>query len=107
MVIHLASDLDPDDAQEWLDSVNALVAAHGPRRARQVFAACSSAPDARILRWVEAYFAAHHAGDVEDFVEWVQDHQYSRSPNTGTATAPSQSVARKGADHDGTHHHRL
>ena len=57
--------------------------------ARQVFAACSSAPDARILRCVEAYFAAHHAGDVEDFVEWIQDQPYSRSPNTGAATAPS------------------
>jgi pyruvate dehydrogenase complex dehydrogenase (E1) component len=51
MVVHLASDLDPDEAQEWLDSVDALVAVHGPGRARQVFAAC-----------LRAYLKSDHMG---------------------------------------------
>jgi hypothetical protein len=36
MVIHLVSDLDPDEAQEWLDSVGALVAAYGTHCAREL-----------------------------------------------------------------------
>lgn len=33
--------------------------------------------DAQILRWVEAFFAARHAGDVEDLVEWIRDREHS------------------------------
>ena len=33
--------------------------------------------DAQILRWVEAFFAARHAGDVEDLIAWIRDREHS------------------------------
>jgi hypothetical protein len=141
MPIHLTSDLDPDEAQEGLDSVEALVVTRGRRRARPIRGRVSERrtgndsaraadrdrleplwpievgvgdprlriedvegerlleneararleadgfTDAQILRWVEAFFAARHAGDVEDLVEWIQDQEHSRVPDAPIAAA--------------------
>jgi hypothetical protein len=40
--------------------------------------------DAQILGWVGAFFAARHAGEVEDLIEWIHDKEYSESDDTGT-----------------------
>ncbi|GMU79660.1 MAG: hypothetical protein AMXMBFR46_24500 [Acidimicrobiia bacterium] len=33
--------------------------------------------DAQILPWVEAFFAEHHEGDVDELVSWIRERERS------------------------------
>jgi hypothetical protein len=37
--------------------------------------------DAQILRWVEAFFAARRAGDVDGLIAWIHDQEHPELPD--------------------------
>jgi hypothetical protein len=42
--------------------------------------------DGQILRWVEAYFAERHEGDVEELIDWIREREHPAEAHDGRPT---------------------
>ena len=79
--VHQLPDIDPEETQEWLDSLDAVVDAHGKTRARFLISKLlERAPRA----------AGRHAGDG---VDAVRQHDPARARSRGSRATSTSSAA--------------